>query len=118
HGGAEAGGDELRSLPGSLAMGSFKRNGRNQGPDRHRGDRGRRRRGFPNVESLEGRIVLDGGPNGWHPTSTDLKDVLHGPMANTGQDLINVYQEFLKSGQVSSLAAKFSYIRFQGDSVG
>lgn len=100
-------------------MGSSNSNGRNQGPDRRRGDKGQRRRGFPNVESLEGRVLLDGGANGWHPTSTDLKDVRNGPMANEGQDLINIYQEYLKQPtNTTALPAKFSYIRFQGNSVG
>jgi hypothetical protein len=99
-------------------MGSFKRNGRNQGPDRRRGVKGQRRRGFPRVESLENRVLLDGGVHGWKPTSTDLADVRNGPMANEGQTLINVYQDFLKTGDASKFASSFPELRFQGNNVG
>jgi hypothetical protein len=99
-------------------MGSFKRNGRNQGPDRRRGDRDQRRRGFPNVESLEGRVMLD-GTSPWRPTSTDLSDVKNGPMANEGQDLINVYQAYIRAGNsAAGFATRFPLLRFQGNSVG
>src|SRR3954471_17629093 len=98
-------------------MGSFKSNGQNQGPDRRRNDRGQRGLGFPKVETLEGRILLDGSPP-WKPTTTDLADVKNGPMGNEGEILVNVYQSYLKSGgNVSSLASRYSYLQFKRDKI-
>ncbi|MFO0910301.1 MAG: hypothetical protein U0794_18485 [Isosphaeraceae bacterium] len=96
-------------------MGSFKSNDRNQGPDRRRDDRGRRR-GLPRVETLEGRVLLDGSGDIWKPTSPDLADVKSGPMANQGQFLIGIYQAYLRSGgNTAGLASQFPLIQFSGD---
>jgi len=95
-------------------MGSSNRDGQAQGPE-GRGGKRRRRRGGPGIESLEGRVLLTG--NTWKPTTTDLTDVRNGPMANEGQDLINVYQTFLKAGDATSLAAKFPLLQFSGNDV-
>src|SRR4051794_11175772 len=99
-------------------MGSSKRNGRNQGHDRRGGDKGQRRRGIPKLESLEGRVLLDGSPSliPWKPTTTNLADVKNGPMANSGRDLIDLYQAFQQAGgNASSLAARFPLLQFNGD---
>ncbi len=42
-------------------MGSFKRNGRSQGPNRRRNKANPKRQGFPKIESLEERRLLTGG---------------------------------------------------------
>ena len=98
-------------------MGSFKRNGRNLGPDRRRGDHGQRRRDLPRVvESLEERLMLYAST--FTPTTDNLADVMHGPMANEGQDLINVYQAFIKGQSATQLAAEFPSLRLTANSVG
>ena len=102
-------------------MGSFKADGRDQGPNRRRDKKNAKRQGFPRLEWLEGRVLLSGGGGGnpvWKPTSTNLADVQNGPMANMGQELIDVYQTFLNSGgDVSQLPAKFPLLQFKGNSV-
>ena len=81
-------------------MGSFKRNGRNQGPNRRRGKSSPGRQGFPRIESLEERRLLSGGGDGpsarriWTPTSTNLFDAQNGPMANLGVGIVNVYEAY------------------------
>jgi len=100
-------------------MGSIKRNGRNQGPDRRRSDNGQRRRGFLNMESLESRTLLDAGPNGWKPTSADFNDLRNGPLAIAGKDLGTIYQTTTKNQTTpASLQAQYPYLMFKGDSVG
>ena len=80
-------------------MGSFKANGREQGPNRRRAQKQTKRRNFPRLEWLENRTLLDGGGNPvWKPSSTNLADVQNGPMANLGGDLINVYETYIHSG--------------------
>ena len=74
-------------------MGSFKTNGREQGPKGRRTAKPGKRRGFPRLEVLEERQLLSGGTP-WHPTSTNLADVQNGPMANLGSQLINLYEAF------------------------
>src|SRR5262245_31076708 len=96
-------------------MGSFKGKGRNQGRDLRRGARGQRSSAF-RVESLEDRLLL---ASTWQPTSTNLADVKAGPMANAGQDLINIYQTYLSDiADPSKVASQFGAIKFQGGSVG
>src|SRR5262249_53404675 len=69
-------GSMLPRKPGSLSMGSFMAKGRNQGPNRRRGNRHTMNRsGFPKVEFLEERQLLSGPdpslpPPLWQPTST------------------------------------------------
>src|SRR5438309_5982739 len=107
-------GSMLPSKPGSLSMGSFMAKGRNQGPNRRRGSRhSMKRSGFPKVEFLENRQLLSGGDPTvlpapyWKPTSSDIGDVQHGPMANMGEYLIGVYESFLThQGQTSQLASQ------------
>lgn len=95
-------------------MGSFKRFGQGQGPDRRRGGKGRR--GFPNVESLEGRTLLSITP--WKPTSTDLANVKAGPMANEGATLIAVYQAYLNNGKnAAALATQFPTLNWNNGKV-
>ena len=97
-------------------MGSFKGKGRNQGRDSRRGAKGLRH-GFLKVESLEERVLLATAP--WQPSSSNLADVKAGPMANAGQDLVNVYQAYLNNGgDAAQVAAKFPTIQFSGGMVG
>ena len=99
-------------------MGSFMNNGKSEDSQGRRGGN-KRRRGLPSVESLEGRLLLDGGGRTWQPTSTDLADVRNGPMANEGATLIGVYQNYLKAGgNASSLAGQYPDLQFKGDKVG
>ena len=65
-------------------MGSFKRDGRNQGSDRRRGNKAQTPSLELRVESLEGRTLLNATP--YVPTTTNLADIHNGPMANAGQD--------------------------------
>src|SRR4051794_30114789 len=106
-------------------MGSFKGEGREQGrPGRRRGPSGRGRPVAPNFEWLEGRALLaiGDGLRPQQPTSPDLADVQNGPLSNTGQVLISIYQEYqtyLRNGGngpfVSRLADR---VFFQGANVG
>lgn len=97
-------------------MGSFTGKGRDQGRDQRRGTKGRRL-GFLNVDPLEERLLLVAAP--WQATTTDLADVKAGPLANAGQDLINVYQAYLKNGgNAEQVASQFGTIKFQGGLVG
>src|SRR5438045_9737321 len=106
-------------------MGSFKGNGRGRGPGRRRVEADRRR-AFPRVESLESRRLLTGNPPTWHPTNTNLADVVNGPMGNAGDELIKVYfqyQNYLKGGGQgdfahSALNTDKKFIYFVGDKVG
>src|SRR5262249_39525338 len=103
----------------SLSMGSFKANGRGNGPNRRRGNNNAKRRGTPRLEFLEGRVLLAGGNPIWKPTSTNLADVRNGPMANLGGDLIAVYQKYLANhGDVASIAKSYPSILFQDSKVG
>ena len=95
-------------------MGSFNGKGRHQGRDLRRGTKGRRL-GFLKLESLEERVLLASTP--WQPTSSNLADIQAGPMANAGQDLINVYLAY-QSGGAATVASQYSAIKFQAGSVG
>ena len=102
-------------------MGSFKANGREQGPNRRRAQKQAKRRNSPRLEWLENRLLLTGGDGGnpvWKPSSTNLADVQNGPMANLGGDLINVYETYIHNGgDASKLPAKFPLMQFKGSSV-
>ncbi len=104
-------------------MGSFKRNGRSQGPNRRRNTSHAKRQGFPRIESLEERRLLTGGGNTfaplWTPTSTNLFNVQSGPMANLGDQVVTIYQQWVQNGaSVATLAKEFPQIEFQGNDVG
>ena len=62
-------------------MGSFYANGREQGPNRRRNTNHQSGGACLKLECLEERQLLSGV---WRPTSTDLADHRHGPMANLG----------------------------------
>src|SRR5437588_12125496 len=96
-------------------MGSFKANGREQGPNRRRDQKQAKRRNSLRLEWLENRVLLDGGGNPlWKPTSSNLADVQKGPMANLGADLINVYETYIHSGgDASKLPAEFPLPEFK-----
>ena len=97
-------------------MGSFKRDGRNQGSDRRRGNKAQTPSLELRVESLEGRTLLNATP--YVPTTTNLADIHNGPMANAGQDLINLYQGYLHNGgDASSLAKQYTLLDIKGSSV-
>src|SRR5690242_7966301 len=96
-------------------MGSFKGNGRDQGPNRRRRPRGQQSVGFLGVESLERRSLLAVTP--FQPTNANIADVTNGPMASSGQTLINVYLAFQKAGDASTLPAQFPNVQFKGNTV-
>ena len=97
-------------------MGSFKRDGRNQGSNRRRGDKAHMPRMELRVESLEGRTLLDASP--WVPTTANLADVKNGPMANAGQDLINVYQAYIHNGGNSAaIAQQYPALDIKGNTI-
>ncbi|MFO0954056.1 MAG: S8 family serine peptidase [Isosphaeraceae bacterium] len=103
-------------------MGSFKANGREQGPNRRRNSKPARRREFLNLESLESRQLLDSGGGStfvplWKPTSTDIRDARNGPMANMGSNLISVYQTLQQTGSAAQVAAKFPAFQFKNDKI-
>ncbi len=72
-------------------MGSFKGYGRPEQPSRRRNQKNPKRNDLPRVEFLEERRLLSTTTESgipaplWTPTSTNLFDVQHGPMANLGQ---------------------------------
>ena len=106
-------------------MGSFKGRDRNQ--DR-KGLRGRLvHRGAPGIESLERRMLLDGGGGNdiqptWRPNSNSLYDVKNGPLALEGPTLIGLYKEFHTFREAGNSGAFVSsqagFIRLSGDYVG
>ena len=101
-------------------MASFKGDGRGRNSKRRDGQRRLA------MESLESRRLLDGGglntPPTWRPTNHDLTDVKNGPLALAGQDLINIYQEYLAYERLNNGSAFVSrtnsYIEFNGNFVG
>src|SRR3954447_19617627 len=106
-------------------MGSIQGNGQGRGPSRRRESVERRRRAMLQMESLERRTLLTNSPPNFVPTSMDVADVQHGPMANEGQTLIRVYldyQNYKAAGQggqfaTSSMNSLRKYVKFSGDSV-
>jgi large repetitive protein len=109
-------------------MGSNKGNGRGQGPDRRRGGgsprrrgaEGQKRRGFPRIESLEDRTLLDANTSSiiWHPTDTNTADVKNGPLANSGQLLVNLYQAFQQNSDSGQLAKQFPLMYIGNGEIG
>ena len=99
-------------------MGSFMNFGRGQGSERRQNGKAGRR-GLPNIETLEGRLLLDGGGNGWHPTSANIADLRNGPLANMGTDLATIYMSYQSGGgNAAGISAKYPAIFFKGDKVG
>ncbi len=111
-------------------MGSSK--ARNQRNDlrRNYGTQARRVKA-PRLEFLEDRTMLAAGivtntitqpPTQWKPTDTNLADWQNGPMANEGQDLVNIYQEYQQyttNPGGGAFQSKYAgLIEFQGNSVG
>jgi hypothetical protein len=78
-----------------------------------------RHRGCPRLEVLEGRHLLSilGNPY-YNPTTINLADAEHGPMANLGVDMVTVYQAF-ENGNVdtATLANEYPSYMFQGNSI-
>ncbi len=107
-------------------MGSFNGKWRDRNPGRRRGAQSGRKRTLPELESLESRRLLAGpsdSPPAWHPTSLDPADVKNGPLANAGQELINIYLEYQAYKQAGGQPNQFhssqaNTIRFQGNQVG
>ena len=109
-------------------MGSFKRNGQSQGPNRRRNKSNTKRHGFlVELEPLESRRLLTGGGTvggstataAWTPTSTNLFDAQNGPMANLGVQLVDIYKAYVDSnGNTAGLQSQFPEIEFQNGEVG
>ncbi len=99
-------------------MGSDKRNGREDRSKKGPSDPRRRRMGLPFAEPLEERRML----TGYVATSTDIYDPQHGPMADLGATLINVYRDYanyVNSGSTKPYTPALSnLIYFSGTSVG
>ena len=102
----------LQSEPGSLSMGSFKANGREQGPNRRRNTKSSKRRGFLRLECLEERQLLS---TAWVPTSTNLADAQQRPDGERGvaahQRLRGVQAERGRRGRPGSQASPSSSSR-------
>ena len=104
-------------------MGSFMTGGSGKGPDRRRGDKhAKRKKGFPKLEWLEGRLLLAtsaiaGGNPIWQPTSTNIGDIQNGPMANLGGQLITLYQKSQEQPDTNILASQYPTLQIQNDSV-
>ena len=105
-------------------MGSFKRNGQSQGPNRRRNKSAAKRQGFLGIEALESRRLLSGPGETplqplWTPTSTNLFDAQNGPMANLGVQLVEVYQAYVDgNGNTAALQSEFPSVEFQNGEVG
>src|SRR5271157_1439857 len=99
-------------------MRSFKANGREQGSNGRRNKKQARRQSFRWLEPLESRTLLSVGNPYYTPTTTNLADAEHGPMANLGADLVNIYETYENSGATAAaLAAKYPAYEFNGSSV-
>ncbi len=106
-------------------MGSFKGYGRPEQPSRRRNQKSTKRNDRPRLEMLEERRLLSTTPDStipaplWTPTTTNLFDVQHGPMANLGQTLIGIYQSYVQTGgSTSQLAAENPRVEFNNGMVG
>jgi hypothetical protein len=107
-------------------MGSFKRNGQSQGPNRRRNKSAAKRQGFLGIEALESRRLLTGGGGAsgtlaplWTPTSTNLLDAQNGPMANLGVQIVDIYKAYVDgNGNTAALASEFPGVEFQNGEVG
>ena len=99
-------------------MRSFKANGREQGSNGRRNQKQARRQSFLWLEPLEDRTLLSVGNLYYTPTTTNLADAEHGPMADLGASLVNIYEAFENSdASAATLAAKYPAYEFQGSSV-
>jgi large repetitive protein len=106
-------------------MGSYMGDSGNRDKSRRKGAIKRRRNTRVQLESLESRMLLTNTPPNYIPTTNVLTDIQHGPMANAGQDLITVYQNYQlyrANNQVGNFAASpqntlKNFIKFSGDSV-
>ena len=107
-------------------MGSFKGYGRPEQPSRRRVQKSPNRYGDFRIEYLEDRRLLTGNGSTtglpaplWTPTSTNLFDAQHGPLANLGAGAVEVYTAYVESGgQTSQLQKEFPAIEFQNGMVG
>ncbi len=106
-------------------MGSFKRNGQSQGPNRRRDKSNAKRHGFlVSLEPLEARRLLSGNVGDsstplWVPTDTNLFDAQNGPMANLGVGLVDVYKAYVDGGgNTAALPSEFPQTEFQNGEVG
>ena len=99
-------------------MARFKADSREQGPKRRRNKKQARRRSRLKLELLEADAADPANPY-YHPTSTNLADAEHGPMANLGVELVNIFTRHSKKGQTnaSSAGKQFPIDEFQGNSV-
>ena len=88
-------------------MGSFKGYGRPTEHSRRRRQQDKRKRGESlRIEFLEERRMLSGNGSTsstipaplWTPTDTNLFDAQNGPMANLGQQLVDIYQSYVETG--------------------
>ena len=97
-------------------MGSFKRNGRNQGPDRRRGDKGQRGEASRASSPWKAGLLLATGS--WKPTTTNLADVQQRPDGQRGpgpdQRLSGLPA---RTATPRSSPRKFPLLQFQGNSV-
>ncbi len=112
-------------------MSDLHRHDRRDDWNSRRKTRPRRRVRTPRLERLEDRTMLDVGgganivtqaPEQWKPTNTNLADWQNGPMANEGQDLVQLYQQYLSYEQkptTSTFTSPFAdLIQFNGAEVG
>ncbi len=102
-------------------MGSFRSKGRKTGSNRRR-KASPAWQSAPNLEALEARRLLS-GPSSltplWTPTSTNLLDAQHGPMADLGVQLVNIYAAYTQGGTTAAnLPAEFPEVQFQNGLVG
>ncbi len=107
-------------------MGNFRDNGRDRTPARRLGTTGRRRKTMFDMERLECRTLLavpGSSAPAWVPTSSNLTDAQHGPLAKGGTDIVTLYQEYLayeasriQAGPFTSPLA--SQIEISGTNVG
>ena len=103
-------------------MGSFKAGGSDKGPDRRRGKHQAKRKGFPKLEWLEGRLLLAsnpalGGNPVWAPTTSNVADIQHGPMANMGGELATLYNRAKGGADIPLLTTEFPDLQIQNGSV-
>jgi hypothetical protein len=105
-------------------MGSYT-GGRGRDKSRRSGKTKRRRATGVQLESLETRVLLTNTPPNFIPTSTVLSNVENGPMANEGQDLNTIYQNYQsyratgQSGDFADSAQNSlkNFVKFSGDEV-
>ena len=103
-------------------MGSFKGNGRGEESKRRTEGSRRRRQERPDLEPLENRRLLSSAPvtgvtTPWHPTTTNLLDAQHGPLANLGPEVVSAYSQYLnyvnggsKGAFTTPLSSKIAFL--------